>query len=65
MTNILVKILAFFVILLIAGYSQLQEKTDKRITELEKQVTTLKKLGNSSYPSSVDGTNCPVECINF
>lgn len=43
MTNTLVKILAFFVILLIAGYAQLQEKTDKRITELEKQVTTLKQ----------------------
>jgi hypothetical protein len=42
-TNTLVKILAFFVILLIAGYAQLQEKTDKRITELEKQVTTLKQ----------------------
>ena len=43
MTNVLVKIMLFFIILLIAGYAQLQEKTDKRITELEKQVITLKQ----------------------
>ena len=43
MTNVLVKIMLFFMILLIAGYAQLQEKTDKRITELEKQVTTLRQ----------------------
>lgn len=43
MTNVLVKIMLFFMILLVAGYAQLQEKTDKRITELEKQVTTLRQ----------------------
>lgn len=43
MTNALVRILVFFVILLVVGYAQLQESTNKRITELEKQVTELTK----------------------